>query len=158
MRANLRVVTDMSGWGGTLASGAESRFVVDALQCLLDGRADQAHRNLDEGAAATSWAAVLHRLDVAGRALALDAGLAPDEAPRTAVRVAALAASVGVDPLPPGIDEVVAAWTRGDGVPVSVDLPAGSLDPVTEDARALGACLVLAWLVDHGGYPPQVVA
>lgn len=148
----------MSGWGGTLASGAESPFVVDALECLLDGRAAEAHRSLAEGAAATGWAAVLHRLDVAGRALALDAGLLPEDVPGAAVRVAALAASAGVDPLPPGIDEVVAAWARGEGVPVSVDLRAASVDPVTEDARALGACLVLAWLVDHGGYPPQVVA
>lgn len=148
----------MSGWGGTLASGPESHFVVDALGSLLDGQVAVASGHLAAGAAATSWAAVLHRLDVAGRALTLDASLLPADAATTAVRVAALAASAGVDPLPSGIDEVVAAWTRGDGVPVSVDLPAGSVDVVREDARALGACLVLAWLVDHGGYPPQVVA
>jgi len=148
----------MSGREQTLASGPESRFVVDALGCLLDGSADGATRTLGAGAAATSWAAVLHRLDVAGRALTLDAGLLPADAAVTTRSVAALAASVGVDPLPPGVDEVVAAWTRGDGLPVGVDLPARAVDVVGEDVRALGACVVLAWLVDHGGYPPQVVA
>ena len=148
----------MSGWGGALASGPESHFVVDALGHLLDGRPDAAAGELDEGAAATSWAAVLHRLDVAGRALALDAALHPRDVPGAGLRVAALAATTGVDPLPPGIEEVLAAWSRGAGIPANVDLQAGSVDATDEDRQALGACLVLAWLVDHLGYPPQVVA
>lgn len=148
----------MSGWGGTLASGPESHFVVDALGFLLDGRPDAAVDELAEGAQATSWAAVLHRLDVAGRALALDAGLQPGDAPGAVLRVAALAAASGVDPLPPRIDHVLAAWSEGRGIPVDVDLDVGSVDPLDDGQRALGACLVLAWLVDHLGYPPQVVA
>ncbi|HEX4903024.1 MAG TPA: hypothetical protein VFV42_09465 [Acidimicrobiales bacterium] len=148
----------MSGWGGTLASGPESHFVVDALGFLLDGRPDAAVDELAEGAQATSWAAVLHRLDVAGRALALDAGLQPGDAPGAVLRVAALAAASGVDPLPRRIDHVLAAWSEGRGIPVDVDLDVGSVDPLDDGQRALGACLVLAWLVDHLGYPPQVVA
>lgn len=158
MRANPGDVSEMSQSGGALASGPESRYVVDALTCLLDGSSDAASSQLGAGASATSWASILHRLDVAGRALTLDAGLLPSDAPTTALRVVALAAAAGVDPLPPGIDEVVAAWTRGEGIPVSVDLSGGAVDMLPDDERALGACLVLAHLVDQAGYPPQVVA
>jgi hypothetical protein len=148
----------MSGSAGALASGPESRYVVDALTGLLDGSPRAASAQLGAGASATSWASVLHRLDVAGRALALDAGLMPADAPATALRVAALAAATGVDPLPASIDGVVAAWTRGEGIPVSVDLSGGAVDTLPDDERAFGACLVLAHLVDQAGYPPQVVA
>lgn len=151
-------VTDLSDPGGTLASGPESRFVVDALAALLDGRSEAGIAQLRAGAGATSWAAVLHRLDVAGRALTLDAGMAPSDARASTAQVAALASAAGIDPLPAGIDEVLAAWSRGDGVPVPIDLPAGEVDVVPEDVRALGACLALAWLVERSGFPPEVVA
>jgi len=151
-------VTDLSGTGGALASGPESRYVVDALGHLLEGAATPARATLDAGAALTSWAAVLHRLDVAGRALALDAGLDPIDAGRWTRQVEALAARAGVDPVPNGIDEVLAAWSAGDGVPVCIDLTSGAVDEVAEDDRAFVACLALAWLVDVSGFPPQVVA
>lgn len=155
--ANPPPVTDLSDVG-TLASGPESRHVVEALGHLLDGDAPAARRRLGAGADETGWAAVLHRLDVAGRALAVDAGLRPDDAPACAGEVAVLAAAAGVDPLPPGIAEVLAAWTRGGGVPVAVDLDRGEVDLVPEADRAFAACLALAWLVDRSGFPPQVVA
>lgn len=143
---------------GALASGPESRFVVDALSSVLDGRGPDALDELVAGADATSWAAVLHRLDVAGRALTLDATLTPDSADVCAPRVAALAAASGIDRLPRGTHKVLQAWTRGDGVPVAVDLTTGEVDAEPEVDRAWAATLVLAWLVEHSGFPPQVVA
>lgn len=144
--------------GGTLASGPESRFVVDALDAVLAGAADVGRQTLLHGASATGWAALLHRLDVAGRALALDAGLRPADAPACAAEVAALAASSGVRNLPPGVTEVLASWSRGRGLPVPIDLSEGSIDVVPEPDRAEAACLALAWLVERSGFPPQVVA
>lgn len=143
---------------GALASGPESRFVVDALSSVLDGQGPAGRAELVAGADATSWASVLHRLDVAGRALALDADLAPAEVPTASARVAALAAAAGVDPLPAGTAAILAAWSRGDGVSVDIDLTNDRVAVEHEADRAFAAALVLAWLVEHSGYPPQVVA
>jgi hypothetical protein len=152
------LVTEMSDVGGAITSGPESRYVIDAVGSVLDGIAAGGHDCLAAGAAATSWAAVLHRLDVAGRALALDAGIAPADAPSLAADVASLALAAHADPTPDGLDEVLAAWSGGRGIPVPVDLTSGAVDPVAEDERAFAGCLVLAWLVDRSGFPPQVVA
>ena len=152
------VVTEMSEKGAALASGPESRFVVDALDSVLDGRCADAQRLLDAGAAVTSWADVLHRLDVAGRALAFEAALRPCDLTADAARVAALAGACGVDPLPRGTAQVLEAWCRGSGVPVAIDLTTGEVDAVTDAGQAWAATLVLAWLVDRSGFPPQVVA
>ncbi|MFP5321080.1 MAG: hypothetical protein ACLGIC_04450 [Acidimicrobiia bacterium] len=150
-------MTDLSGTGGTLASGPESRYVVDALGHILDGSATAGRASLDAGAALTSWAAILRRLDVAGRALALDAGLDPLDSARWARQVAALAAAASCE-TPECVAEVLAAWSAGIGLPVAIDLVADAVDAVAEDDRAFAACLVLAWLVDVSGFPPQVVA
>jgi len=155
--ANPSDVTDLSDVG-RLASGPESHHVIDALGAVLDGDGGAGRRHLEIGAVVTSWAAVLHRLDVAGRALALDAGLSPADAAPSAVEVGALAARAGIDPLPAGIEDALDAWSRGLGVPASIDLAAEQVDLVPEEERALGACLALAWLVDRAGFPPQVVA
>ncbi len=143
---------------GALASGPESRFVVDALSSVLDGHGPAGRDELAAGAAATSWASVLHRLDVAGRALALDARLAPDDVPVAIARVAALAATAGIDHLPSGTGAILQAWVRGDGVSVGIDLTTDRVDIEPEAERAWAATLVLAWLVEDSGYPPQVVA
>jgi hypothetical protein len=148
----------MSETGGALASGPESRFVVDALDSVLDGDGTSALAELVAGARATSWADVLHRLDVAGRALALDAALASSDAAAWAEQIALLAVGAGVDPLPGGTTDILAAWCRGDGLPVAVDLTNGEVDAVPETDRAWAAALVLAWLVQRSGFPPQVVA
>lgn len=148
----------MSEPGSALASGPESRYVVDALDSVLDHRCADARRELQAGADTTSWADVLHRLDVAGRALAFDAAIAPCDLPTDSVRVATLAATCGVDPLPSGTDRILEAWCRGDGVPVTVDLTTGEVDAEPEADRAWAATLVLTWLVDRSGFPPQVVA
>ena len=155
--ANPSSVTDLSDLG-TVAGGPESRHVIDALGSLLDGDGEQGRRHLHQGAARTSWAAVLHRLDVAGRALAVDAGLSPADASVWAREAAELGATAGVDPVPACVEQVLAAWSGGQGLPVDVDLESGAADPVPEDERALSACLALAWLVDRSGFPPQVVA
>jgi hypothetical protein len=147
----------MSEPGAALTSGPESRYVVDALDSVLDGRCDDARDGLAAGAALTSWADVLHRLDVAGRALAFDAALRPCNAV-DAAGVAALAATCGVDPLPAGISDILDAWCRGEGVSVTIDLTTGEVTTGSEAERAWAATLVLAWLVDRSGFPPQVVA
>lgn len=154
--AKVSVVTDLSGTGGTLAGGPESRFVVDAIGHVLDGSGTAGRASLGAGAARTSWAAVLHRLDVAGRALALDAGLDPTDAGRWSLQVAATADAAGCD-VPEGVDAVLTAWSAGEGVPVAIDLLADSVHHLPEDDRAFAACLVVAWLVDVSGYPPEVV-
>jgi hypothetical protein len=151
------LVTEMSDVGGVLAS-PESRYVIDAVGSVLDGVAAGGHDCLTAGAAATSWAAVLHRLDVAGRALALDAGIEAADAPMLAADVASLALAARADPSPDGIDEVLAAWSDGRSIPVPIDLTSDAVDPVAEHERAFAGCLVLAWLVDRSGFPPQVVA
>jgi hypothetical protein len=148
----------MSEMEGALASGPESRFVVGALASVLDGHGPAGRDELVAGATATSWAAVLHRVDVAGRALALDAGLTPADAFHCAPHVAAFAAACGVNPLPAGTGATLEAWCRGDGVPVAIDLTTGQLDAEPEMSRAWAAALVLAWLVERSGFPPQVVA
>jgi len=155
--ANPQDVTDLSDVG-TLASGPESHHVVDALGAILDGEGEAARLHLEVGATVTSWATMLHRLDVAGRALALDAGLAPADAGPCALEVAFLAIGAGVRRLPAGIQDALAAWSRGEGLPATVDLATEQIDLVPDDQRALGACLAVAWLVDRAGFPPQVVA
>lgn len=149
-------MTDVSGRGGALASGPESRYVIDALGHLLDGRPAAGRATLDAGAALTSWASVLHRLDVAGRALALDAGIDLHDAARGAGAAAAL---TGDDTAPAeAIAEVLGAWGAGGGVPVAIDLTVGSTHLAPDADRAYAACVALAWLVDASGFPPQVVA
>ena len=148
----------MSETGAALASGPESGFVVGALDSVLDGRCADARGQLVAGADVTSWADVLHRLDVAGRALAFDAALQPCDRESDAAHVAALAASCGVDPLPVGTTAILDAWCQGAGVPVDIDLTTGEVDAVPEPDRAWAATLVLAWLVERSGFPPQVVA
>lgn len=148
----------MSDPGATLASGPESRFVVDALTSVLDGHGDDAQGRLAAGAAATSWTDVLHRLDVAGRALALDAALMPADVPASVDLVAAFAGSAGVERLPAGAVAVLGAWSQGRGIPVPIDLTIDQVDTSPETDCAWAATLVLAWLVQRSGFPPQVVA
>ncbi len=156
-RANHAVVTEMSDTGAALASGPESPFVVATIGSLLDGDAAGARAHLLAGAAATSWPAVLHRLDVAGRALAVDAELHPDHVPTWRTKVAELAHDAGLDAIPAAVGDVLDAWSRGEDVTVVIDLDRAEVT-VGEDPRAWAAGLVLAWLVERSGFPPQVVA
>jgi len=156
-RAKHAVVTEMSDTGAALASGPESPFVVAAIGSILDGDAAAAHTHLLEGAQVTSWPAVLHRIDVAGRALAMDAELHPDHVPTWRTKVAELAHDAGLDAIPAAVGDVLAAWSRGEDVSVVIDLDRATVH-VDEDPRAWAAGLVLAWLVERSGFPPQVVA
>ena len=61
-----------------LANGPESRFVVEAIDALLRSDVVAARLALIEGADALGWPAIAHRLDVAGHALAFDAGFCSD--------------------------------------------------------------------------------
>lgn len=151
------VVTEMSDTGPALVSGPEAPFVVAAIGSILDGDAAAGHDLLLRGAEATSWPAVLHRLDVAGRALAVDAELHPDHVPTWRTKVAELAHDAGLDAIPPAVGEVLAAWSRGEDVAVVIDLELAEVQ-VGEDPRAWAAGLVLAWLVERSGFPPEVVA
>lgn len=158
MLANPSSVTEMSDLDGALARGPESSYVIAAVGAVLDGDGRSGLDHLLDGARATSWTGVVHRLDVAGRALALDAGLRPADVPAVVAHVAALAAGAGVDPLPGGVVEVLRAWSAGEGIPVAVDLQRQRVDLAPDSSRAWAACLVLGWLVERSGFPPEVVA
>ncbi len=134
----------MSEAAGALVNGPESRFVVAALEALLGGEADVARRALDDGAEATSWAAVAHRLDVAGRALTADDPDAGDH-------VAADADD------PQTVVGVFDAWLRGGGLPATIDLTRSQVGIDSERERAWVGLGVLASLVERSGFPPQVV-
>ena len=128
-------VSDLSD-ARALVNGPESRFVIEALEALEDGDDALAEASLAAGAVATSWAAVLRRLDVAGRALLADDPDATQQAP------------VGV---------VIERWAAGEGVPASVDLTTGAVDARTDAERAWDGLAALGWLVARSGFPPQVV-
>lgn len=136
-------MSDLSEAAGALVNGPESRHVVAALEALLDGDRDAARHALDHGAEISSWAAVTHRLDVAGRALAADDPAPP---PPPVGEVGAEAAATVFD-----------AWVRGEGLPVSIDLTSDHADPGSSADRAWAGLGVLAALVDRSGFPPQVV-
>lgn len=135
----------MSEPAGALANGPESRYVVVALDALLAGDEDRARQALDDGARATSWAAVTHRLDVAGRALAGDEEL--PGSPRPTV----------VDTDPESVAAVFDAWLNGTGLSVTVDLTTGDVAPAAPEEQAWLGLVVLGSLLDRSGFPPQVV-
>lgn len=135
----------MSGSDGSALHGAGSEFVVDAVDALLRRDVTGARVALLEGAGAVGWVAMAHRIDVAGRALALDAGLS--------------ASDHDVVVLLPD-DET--QWLAGDPVEVAAILSrwssgrtAGSDLPTIQLWPALGA---VVWLVERAGYPAEVVA
>lgn len=136
-------MSELSEAAGALVNGPESRYVVTALEALLDGDGGAARDALERGAEITGWAAVTHRLDVAGRALVVDDPDGP---------VAPVA-----DTEPAVVAAVFDAWARGDGLPVSIDLTTGELGHGSDADRAWMGLGVLASLVERSGFPPQVV-
>ncbi len=134
----------------TLVNGPESGHVVDAVGALLDGRTWEAREALRTGAESSSWAAVLHRLDVAGRALVSDA--AADEGADEVV--AALAATEGTTPAD---RDLLVRWRDGDGIAASIDLLNDEVELTDDHDRAWHALGLLAWLVDRAGFPAEVV-
>ena len=138
-------MSELSGSAGSLTNGPESPFVVDAVDAVLTGDANRARAALIEAAEVASWEAVAHRLDVVGRALALDAGLSSDDAGDEIV-------------LLPDLD--TSSWIAGNASDAAVLLSrwssAEARDELSTDL-VWPSLAVVAWLVDRAGYPAQVV-
>lgn len=154
--ANHGGVSELSDSSGAIRNGPESPYVVAVIDALLGGDSEGAAEALDSGAEATTWAAVLHRLDVAGRALAGDPELASveidwdDAADRLGWHLTPAACRAA--------EASLQEWAAGRGVAVSVDLTTDSVDARTDRERVWPAVVAVAWLVDRSGYPAQVVA
>lgn len=150
--ANTDCVSDLSDSSSSpLENGPETPFVVEAVDALLRSDVVAARLALIEGAEATSWSAIAHRLDVAGHALAVDAGL----------RVPGASGDpAGQDEilLLPGLDtsswagdqgnvaaELIARWTTDD---VRPDLPL---------ERVWSTLVLVSWMVERAGFPAEVV-
>ncbi len=127
-----------------LENGPETPYVVAAVDALLRSDIVGARLALIDGADATSWEAVAHRLDVAGHALAVDAGFhAPDS--DDVVLLPGLDTSSWAH-RGAGAAELIARWAHGqraEGLPLDCVWPSVTL---------------VAWLVERAGYPAEVVA
>ncbi len=145
------MVPDMSGSvSSPSVSGPETPFVVGAVAHLLDGDLVRARMALLRGADAVGWHAIALRLDVAGHALLVDAGLwdPPDAAGDGSARRGDIVLLPGLDTSTWSVDEaadVLERWTTGTTAPA----------PLNRIWTSLG---VVAWLIDRAGYPPEVVA
>lgn len=137
-----------------LVNGPESSCVVAAVDALLADDVVAAREALVAGAARFGWAAIAHRLDVVGRALATDAGLSDEPGPGHDGSIVLL----------PGLD--TSAWVRGNEDPAHVGRAAEVLARWTADEaldrdvdmeRIWSSLAVVTFLVDRAGYPAQVV-
>ncbi len=127
-----------------LTNGPESRFVVDAIDALLHGDVAAARLALLACADDVGWPAIAHRLEVAGRALTVDAGFTLESLPAEIDLVPEVLHSV-LDPLRDAAPRVLARWSDPDGpAPTALDDVWPSL-------------AVVAWLIDTAGYPGEVV-
>ena len=143
---NTSHVSEMSGSTRmTLRNGPESGFVVDAVDALLRHDAAAARMALISGAEATGWEAIAHRLDVAGRALAVDAGLRDGPESDHVVLLPDLDTSAWSE-VHHDAGDILSQWTSGE--------PAPTEPPVD---RVWPSLLLVAWLVDRAGYPAEVV-
>lgn len=137
-------MSELSASADSLTNGPESPFVVDAVDAVLTGDATRARAALIEAAEVASWEAVAHRLDVVGRALALDAGLSDD---------------TGDDiVLLPDLD--TSSWVGGDATDAAALLRRWSSAEAGDDLSTdlvWPSLAIVAWLVDRAGYPAQVV-
>lgn len=135
----------------TLRGGVESPFVIDAVAALLDGRPDDARAQLAAGAGATSWAAVAHRVEVAGRNLAAEVF---DGAALAELEASALGA---VDDESVAAAEVLSGWWER-GTTADIDLEEDVLDIRSSQERLWAALVAVAWSVERSGFPPEVIA
>lgn len=139
------VVPDMSGSASSpLENGPETPYVVAAIDALLRADVVGARLALIDGAEVTSWQALAHRLDVAGHALAVDAGLDVSGSDDV-VLLPGLDTSSWAEHHDDSAVALIARWTRGDhagGIPLDHVWPSLSL---------------VAWLVDRAGYPAEVI-
>jgi hypothetical protein len=130
-----------------LVNRPASAFVVDAVAALLRDDVGGARMCLIQGAARVGLPAIAHRLDVAGRALAVDAGLLEDDDRDAEPPIVLL----------PGLD--TSAWAAGheDDVAAVLTRWSGGADDDLPVDRIWPSLAVVAWLVDRAGYPPEVV-
>ncbi|WP_436794344.1 hypothetical protein [Actinospongicola halichondriae] len=128
-----------------LENGPESRFVVQAIDAILRADIVSARLALIDAADLVGWAAVAHRLDVVGHALAADAGMTegsvPDEIDLVPEVIASTLASSTT-----GTHDLLARWCHGVD-----DVDALPLDEVWPSLA------LVAWMVDRAGYPAEVV-
>lgn len=161
-RANCDGVSEMSEQRSTLVSGPETGLVVDAVRSVLEalggGAGTHAAAALDRAIAEVGAAAVVHHLDVAGRALARDLAQTVDDDRDCGIDWAAVAASlpsagIGAEDL----RAIVHGWIDGAGLTVTIDLVADELDLRDGHGRTLAALVAVAALVQAAGFPPEVV-
>ena len=129
----------------SLMNGPESAFVVEAVDAMLRRDLAAARKALVDGAEVTGWEAIAHRLDVAGHALAIDAGLQDDHGNDHIVLLPDLDTSAWSTGRDDAI-ELLTRWTSDDF----------RSDDVAVD-RVWASLAVLTWLVDRAGYPAEVV-
>lgn len=138
-------MSELSGSSSRLLNGPESSYVVAAIDALLRHDRVGARVALLDGAEVAGWEAIAHRLDVAGRALAVDAGLRSEDDTDEIV-------------LLPDLD--TSSWVAGDdreaGAVLTRWSSPGSGDPLPAEL-VWSSLAVVAWLVDRAGYPAQVV-
>ncbi len=140
-------VSEMSGsLLSPLTNGPETRYVIDAIDALLRSDVVAARLALIDGADATSWAAVAHRLDVAGHALAVDAGWVTghDVVDDTIVVLPGLDTSSWSPGHDDDVKGLVGRWSNGVDAELSID-------------RVWSLLNVVTWLVERAGFPAEVV-
>lgn len=128
-----------------LENGPESRYVVRAIDAILQADIVRARMALIEAADEVGWLAVAHRLDVVGHALLADSGMTADTIPdEIDIEPAVIAATLETSHA--GAHELLARWCHGtDEVD---DLPIDEVWP---------SLALVAWLVDRAGFPAEVV-
>lgn len=129
----------------SLANGPESSYVVRAIDAILREDIVSARMALIEAADLVGWAAVAHRLDVVGHALATDAGMTADTVPIEIDLVPEVLAST-MKASEAGAHDLLARWCHGID-----DVDALPLDEVWPSLA------LVAWLVDQAGFPAEVV-
>lgn len=143
-------------------TGPETRFVIDAVDALMRSDVVGARLALIEGADATSWSAIAHRLDVVGHALAVDAGLRSGDNGVDADHPA------DKDGAPAALDEILllpgldtSSWAVPHTEFAEALIRRWSTESDRNDLpldRVWSTLAVVTWLVERGGYPAQVVA
>ncbi len=125
--------------------------MVEAVDALLRSDVVAARLALIEGAEATSWSAIAHRLDVAGHALAVDAGL---RVPADAADPAAQDEIV----LLPGLD--TSSWAADQSDVAAALIARWTADEERADLpleQVWSTLVLVSWMVERAGFPAEVV-
>lgn len=147
-RGESPVVSDSSEPGDvTFTNGPESPFVVDAIDAMLRDDLTAARDALLRAADVAGWRAVAHRIDVAGRALTLDAGYTPDTVPEELDLVPEVIATT-LRRTDADVPELLGRWCEPDTQTTATSPSVEAVWP---------SLAMLAWLVDQAGFPAEVV-